>query len=106
MTHKRHKKMLSRVKGYRHNRKKIFSLAKQAFMKAGIHAYMDRRKKKRDFRGLWIVRINAAVREHGLSYSKFLHMLTLKGIEINRKLLSELAVKDKVGFDAIVASVK
>lgn len=106
MTHKRHKKLLKATKGYRHGRHKIFRLAKQAWLKAGQHAYRDRRRKKREFRGLWIIRLNAAVRMHGLNYRDFIAGLKAKKIELNRKVLSELAVQSPAEFTKIVEQVR
>ncbi|MEX0915462.1 MAG: 50S ribosomal protein L20, partial [Wenzhouxiangellaceae bacterium] len=92
---RRHRKVLSRAKGYYGARRKVFRVAKQAVIKAGQYAYRDRRQKKRDFRRLWIQRINAAAREHGLSYSRFINGLKKAEIGIDRKMLAELAVNDK-----------
>ncbi len=98
---RRHRKVLSRAKGYYGARRKVFRVAKQAVIKAGQYAYRDRRQRKRDFRSLWIQRINAAAREHGLSYSRFINGLKKADIEIDRKMLAELAVNDKVAFKAL-----
>ncbi|HXF45889.1 MAG TPA: 50S ribosomal protein L20 [Burkholderiaceae bacterium] len=102
----RHKKVLAQAKGYTQRRKSVFRVAKQAVMKAGQDAYRDRRQKKRVFRALWIARINAAVREQGLSYSAFIAGLKKAAIEIDRKVLADMAVLDKPGFAAIVDKVK
>lgn len=102
----RHKKILALAKGYRGRRKNVYRIAKQAVMKAGQYAYRDRRQKKRQFRQLWIVRINAAARESGLSYSKFMNGLKKAAIDIDRKLLADLAVFDKPAFAVIVEKVK
>jgi large subunit ribosomal protein L20 len=102
----RHKKVLAQAKGYTQRRKSVFRVAKQAVMKAGQYAYRDRRQKKRVFRALWIARINAAVREQGLSYSAFIAGLKKAAIEIDRKVLADMAVLDKPGFAAIVDKVK
>jgi len=102
----RHKKILSEAKGYYGARSRVFRVAKQAVIKAGQYAYRDRRVKKRDFRSLWIVRINAAVREHGLSYSRFMDGLHKAGIEIDRKVLAELAVHDKPALLSLIETVK
>ena len=102
----RHKKVLSQAKGFRGRRKNVYRIAKQAVMKAGQYAYRDRRNRKRTFRALWIARINAAVREHGLSYSVFMSGLKRANIEIDRKVLADLAVMDKPAFDKIAAQVK
>ncbi|MBI4175304.1 50S ribosomal protein L20 [Candidatus Berkelbacteria bacterium] len=106
IAHKRHKNLLKATKGYRHGRKKLFRLAKQAWLKAGEHAFAHRRTKKRDFRGLWIIRLNAAVRHHDLSYSQFIHGLKLAEITLDRKVLSQLAVQEPVEFTQVVERVK
>lgn len=98
----RHKKVIEQAKGYRGRRKNVYRVAKQAVIKAGQYAYRDRRQRKRQFRALWIVRINAAAREHGLSYSRFMEGLRKAGIELDRKVLAGLAVSDKTAF-AILA---
>jgi large subunit ribosomal protein L20 len=98
---RRHKKILSKAKGYYNARRKVFRAAKQAVIKAGQYAYRDRRAKKRDFRALWITRINAAARPLGLSYSRLINGLSLAGIEVDRKLLADLAVHDAAAFGAI-----
>ncbi len=97
----RHKKVLSKAKGYYGARSKVYRVAKQAVIKAGQYAYRDRRARKRDFRSLWIVRINAAARAHGLSYSRLMHGLKLAEIDIDRKMLADLAVHDADGFGVI-----
>jgi large subunit ribosomal protein L20 len=102
----RHKKVLELAKGFRGRRKNVYRIAKEAVMKAGQYAYRDRRVRKRDFRALWIVRINAAVRECGLSYSVFISGLKKAAIDIDRKVLADLAVHDAVGFAKIVEQVK
>lgn len=102
----RHKKILALAKGYRGRRGNVFRIAKQAVMRAGQYAYRDRRNRKRLFRSLWIARINAASREHGLSYSRFISGLNKAAIGLDRKVLAELAVNDKPAFAAIVAKVK
>ena len=102
----KHKKILNAAKGYYGARSRVFRVAKQAVIKAGQYAFRDRRVKKREFRAIWTQRINAAAREYGLSYSKFIHGLTLAGIAIDRKVLSELAVSDKPAFANIVAAAK
>ena len=102
----RHKKVLDAAKGYRGRRSKVFRIAKQAVMRAGQYAYRDRRNKKRVFRALWITRINAATREHGLTYSKFLAGLKKAEIGLDRKVLADMAVMDKAAFAAIVNQVK
>jgi large subunit ribosomal protein L20 len=102
----RHKKVLALAKGFRGRRKNVFRIAKQAVMKAGQYAYRDRRAKKRVFRALWIARINAASRGLGLTYSKFVAGLKKAEIEIDRKVLADLAVNDPAGFASIFAKVK
>ena len=102
----RHKKVIAAARGYRGRRGNVFRIANQAVMKAGQYAYRDRRTKKRVFRSLWITRINAAVREHGLTYSVFMNGLDKAEIGIDRKVLAELAVNDKAAFAAIVEQVK
>lgn len=102
----RHKKILALAKGYRGRRNNVFRIAKQAVMRAGQYAYRDRRTRKRVFRSLWIARINAATREHGLNYSRFIAGLNKAAIGLDRKVLAELAVNDKPAFAAIVGRVK
>lgn len=102
----RHKKILALAKGYRGRRNNVFRVAKQAVMRAGQYAYRDRRTRKRVFRSLWIARINAAVREHGINYSRFIAGLNHCSISLDRKVLAELAVNNKPAFAAIVAKVK
>ncbi|MFC4161193.1 50S ribosomal protein L20 [Chitinimonas lacunae] len=102
----RHKKVLALAKGYRGRRKNVYRIAKQAVMKAGQYAYRDRRQRKRQFRTLWIARINAAARELGLSYSKFMNGVKRAAIEIDRKVLADLAVFDKPAFARIVEQAK
>lgn len=102
----RHKKVLSQAKGFTQRRKNVFRVAKEAVMKAGQYAYRDRRQRKRVFRSLWIARINAATREQGMSYSVFVAGLKKAAIDIDRKVLADMAVLDKPGFAAIVDKVK
>jgi len=102
----RHKKVIDAAKGYRGRRKNVYRIAKQAVMKAGQYAYRDRRNKKRVFRALWITRINAAVREHDMTYSVFMNGLKKAAIELDRKVLADMAVMDKAAFAAIVQQVK
>jgi large subunit ribosomal protein L20 len=104
--HARHKKILKLAKGFRGRRKNVFRIAKQAVMKAGQYAYRDRRTRKRVFRQLWIARINAASRELGMTYSKFMAGLKAAQIDIDRKVLADLAVRDPAAFGSIVAKVK
>jgi large subunit ribosomal protein L20 len=106
MAGRRHKKILKKAKGYYNARRKIYRVAKQAVIKAGQYAFRDRRAKKRDFRALWIARINAGVRQHGLSYSRFINGLHKAGIAIDRKILADLAVHDAVAFGVIVEQAK
>jgi len=102
----KHKKVLALAKGYRGRRKNVYRIAKQAVMKAGQYAYRDRRQKKRQFRSLWIARINAAARECGLSYSRFMNGLKKASIEVDRKVLADMAVFDKVAFAKFVEIAK
>jgi large subunit ribosomal protein L20 len=102
----RHKKVLAKAKGFRGRRGNVYRVAKEAVMKAGQYAYRDRRTKKRDFRALWIARINAAVRELGLTYSAFMAGMKKANIEIDRKVLADLAVLDKPAFARIANQVK
>jgi large subunit ribosomal protein L20 len=104
--HARHKKILALAKGYRGRRKNVFRIAQQAVMKAGQSAYRDRRTRKRVFRQLWIARINAASRELGVTYSKFMAGLKKAQIDIDRKVLADLAVNDPAAFGSIVEKVK
>jgi large subunit ribosomal protein L20 len=104
--HARHKKVLDKAKGYYGARRKVYRIAKQAVIKAGQYAYRDRRQKKRQFRALWIARINAAARENGLSYSRLINGLKKANIEIDRKVLADLAVFDKAAFGAIAQQAK
>jgi len=100
--HSRTKKILKQAKGYRGARSKLYRVARESVMKSGLYAYRDRKAKKRDFRKLWIARINARVRSAGLSYSTFINGLEKAGVIINRKFLSEIAVRDDVAFDKLV----
>lgn len=102
----RHKKVLELAKGFRGRRKNVYRIAKQAVMKAGQYAYRDRRVKKREFRSLWIARINAAVRQSGMTYSVFMNGMKKARIEIDRKVLADMAVHDAAAFAKIVAQVK
>ena len=102
----RHQKVFALAKGYRGRRKNVYRVAKQAVMKAGQYAYRDRRQRKRQFRQLWIVRINAGARENGLSYSKFMYGLKLAGVDMNRKMLADLAVNDAEGFKTLAELAK
>mgnify|MGYP003333682131 CR=1 FL=1 len=102
----RHKKVLALAKGFRGRRGNVFRIAKQAVMKAGQYAYRDRRAKKRVFRQLWIARINAAAREHGMTYSVFMNGLKKASIEVDRKVLADIAVMDKPAFSKFVEKAK
>jgi len=104
--HARHKKVLGKAKGYYGARSKIYRVAKQAVTKAGQYAYRDRRQRKRQFRTLWIARINAAARENGMSYSRMIDGLNKAEIEIDRKVLADLAVFDAAGFSALAEKAK
>jgi large subunit ribosomal protein L20 len=97
-TRRRHKKVLKATKGQYGTKHALFRRANEALMKSRWYAYRDRRNRKRDFRRLWIARINAASREHGLSYSRFIHGLKLAGVEIDRKMLADMAVRDSTAF--------
>ncbi|MEY3001427.1 MAG: hypothetical protein RL648_1641 [Verrucomicrobiota bacterium] len=103
---KRRKRALNSAKGYFGNASRLYRYAKQANDRAGVFAYRDRRAKKREFRKLWIVRINAACREHGLAYSRFMAGLAKCGIELDRKALSELAIHDAVAFQALIEKAR
>jgi len=102
----RHKKVLEKAKGYRGRRKNVYRIAVQAVTKAGQYAYRDRRQKKRQFRALWIVRINAAARECGISYSRMIRGLQNAAIAIDRKVLADLAIFDKMAFAALAERAK
>jgi large subunit ribosomal protein L20 len=104
--HARHKKVLDKAKGYYGARSKVFRVAKQAVTKAGQYAYRDRRQRKRQFRALWVARINAAARENGISYSRLIDGLNKANIEIDRKVLADLAVFDAAGFSALAEKAK
>jgi large subunit ribosomal protein L20 len=106
VAHARHKKVLKKAKGYYGARSKVYRVAKQAVIKAGQYAYRDRKQRKRQFRSLWIVRINAAVREYGMSYSSFINGLKKAQIDIDRKVLSDMAIYDKNAFAQIVEETK
>lgn len=103
---KRHRKIKSLARGFKQARRTRVSAAKEALLHAGKYAYIGRRLRKRNMRSLWIVRLNAAAREHGMSYSKFIKALSVSKIEIDRKILADIAVRDKEAFAAIVAKVK
>jgi large subunit ribosomal protein L20 len=105
-SHARHKKILKLAKGYRGRRKNCIKTARQAVERAMQYAYRDRRQRKRDFRKLWIQRINAAARENGLTYGRFIHGLKLAGIEMDRKVLADLAVRDQSAFGDLVKEAR
>ena len=103
---RRRKGYLLKAKGYFGARKNVYTVAKNAVERAMAYSYRDRKAKKREFRALWITRINAGAREYGLSYSRFMHLLSQKGIELNRKVLADLAMNEPEAFKAIVSSVQ
>ncbi|HRN62273.1 MAG TPA: 50S ribosomal protein L20 [Luteimonas sp.] len=103
---RRHKKVIGRAKGYYNARRKVFRVAKQAVIKAGQYAYIGRKQKKRNFRTLWIARINAAARINGMSYSRFMNGLLKAGITLDRKVLADIAVHDAAGFAALTEKAK
>jgi len=105
-TKARHKKYLTRAKGYYGGRSKLYRTAREAVDRANAYAYRGRKERKRDFRSLWIVRINAAARLHGVSYSRLVRGLTLAGIEVNRRMLADLAVRDQVAFAKLAETAK
>lgn len=100
--HRKHKRVLNAAKGYRGARSKLYRRAKEAVVRAGTNAYRDRRRRKRDFRRLWITRLTAACRARGMRYSVFINALIRVNIKLNRKMLSEVAIHDPAGFDAVV----
>ncbi|HHT45350.1 MAG TPA: 50S ribosomal protein L20 [Fastidiosipila sp.] len=102
----RHKKVLKQAKGYFGRKSKLFKVANQAVMRSLAYSYRDRKNKKRDFRRLWITRINAGARQNGLSYSRFMNGLAKSGITLDRKVLADLAVRDKAGFQQLVEQAK
>ena len=104
--HAKHKKVLDEASGYYGARSKVYRVAKQAVIKSGQYAYRDRRQKKRQFRGLWIARINAGARENGISYSRMIDGLKKAGVEIDRKILADLAIFDKAAFSALAEQAK
>jgi len=105
-THARHKKILDLAKGYRGRSSKAYRIAIERVEKGLQYAYRDRRNKKRDFRGLWIQRINAGAREHGLTYSQFMHGIKLAGLDLDRKVLSDLAIREPEAFEAIAVTAR
>ncbi len=102
----RRKKILDQAKGYYGKRKNVYTVAKNIVEKGMTYSYVGRKLKKREYRTLWIARINAAVREEGLTYSEFIHALSAKGLDINRKVLADIAMNEPASFKALVASVK
>ncbi len=106
MTKKRHKKILKQAKGYRDKRHNVWNLAKRAVMMAGKNAYIGRKLKKRDFRSLWISRLSAALTTQGISYSRFIYALTRKRVLLNRKMLSEMAIREPSVFEEVVKLTK
>src|ERR671934_1279931 len=104
--HAKHKKVLKAAKGFYGRRKNTIRIAKQAVEKANQYAYRDRKRKKRTFRALWIQRINAAVREHGLTYGRFINGLTKAGIEVDRKVLADMAINEPQAFAALIGKAK
>ena len=104
--HRRHRKIIKQAKGYFGARSRTFKSAKDAVLKAGLYAYRDRRQRKRQFRRLWITRINAACRLNDITYSSFINALNVKGIELNRKVLADLALRDPQAFTDLVNSIK
>ena len=106
MARRRHKKILTLAKGYYNARRKVFRVAKQAVIKAQQYAYIGRKQKKRNFRSLWITRINAAARSNGMSYSRFMNGLAKAGIEMNRKVLADMAIYDAAAFTKLVEAAK
>jgi large subunit ribosomal protein L20 len=106
MTRKRRNKVLKAAKGYWGSKSKHFKMAKQAVMKSGNYAYIGRKQKKREFRGLWITRISAQAKVNGMNYSTLMHGLKLAGVDLNRKMLSEIAVSDKEAFAALCETAK
>lgn len=106
VTHRRHKKVLAQVKGHYGTNNRLYKRAHESMMRSLAYAYRDRRTRKRDFRRLWIIRINAASRMHGLPYSRFMQGLKLAGVQVDRKMLADLAVRDDAAFAAIVDVAK
>lgn len=100
------KRLLKRAKGFVGGRRKLLRTAKETLVRAGVYAFRDRRRRRRDFRQLWITRISAAVRQHGLSYSQFVRGLKVANIQLDRKMLSEIAIHDASGFEAVVKEVR
>ena len=105
-TQRRHKKILALTKGQRGSKHRLFKRGNEAMMKSLVYAYRDRRNRKRDFRSLWIVRINAATRQNDISYSQFIHGLKQAGVELDRKALADIAIHDASAFSQLVATAK
>ncbi|GAB4531337.1 MAG: 50S ribosomal protein L20 [Anaerolineae bacterium] len=105
-THRRHKKIIARTKGQRGTKHRLYRRANEAMMKSLWYAYRDRRNRKRDFRRLWITRINAAARQNGLSYSQFMHGLKQAGVELDRKVLADMAIHDAQGFASLARTAR
>lgn len=105
-THRRHKKILKLAKGYRGSKSKLYRVANQQVMKSGNYAYAHRKLKKREFRQLWIARINAAARDNGTSYSRLVHGLKVAGVDINRKVLADIAISDPAAFSELAELAK
>ena len=103
---RRRKKYLKKAKGYVGGRRKLYRTARESVERGYQYAYRDRRRKKRDFRRLWIIRINAATRKNGMSYSQFIHALSIKGVDLNRKVLADLAVRDEDAFAELVETAR
>ena len=103
---KARRRLFRKVKGFVGGRRKLLRTAKETLVRAGVYAFRDRRNRRREFRALWIIRLNAACRERGLRYSEFIHGLVLANIELDRKSLSEMAIHDAAGFDVVFAQVK
>jgi len=104
--HRRHSKMLHQASGFRGTRRRLFKRANEAVMRSLVYQYRDRKTRKRDFRRLWIARINAAARQNGLPYGKFMHGLAQAGVEVDRKMLADLAVRDAAAFTQLVEVAK
>ncbi|MBM3999767.1 MAG: 50S ribosomal protein L20 [Planctomycetes bacterium] len=100
------RRLLKRAEGYVGGRRRLLRTAKETLIRAGVYAFRDRRRRRRDFRRLWITRLSAAIRQRGMAYNTFIHGLGLAGIELDRKMLSEMAIHDPAAFDAVVAEVR
>lgn len=106
VTRRRHNKILKLAQGYLGSKSRRYRIARQQLIRSGVYAYRDRRSRKRDFRRLWVIRINAAARQHGLSYSRLMNGLRKAGITVNRKMLAELAVADQAAFASLAAAAR